>query len=264
MYNLLIALAVSLLAFASVLLFDLPWYAGIMPAVLVFPAVLFLLARRTGRQLQEALAPIQAIMAGLPQARSQAEAHAKLEEVRKGFAEVRDTFGPWQMLLTGQLDAQMGMLDYMQQRFADALPKLQKAWRDPMAALFEGCVLARVGSPEAAFAAFEKAASYNKKEGTIYVVWGLVALRKGQPEKALEAFSRGLTELPAHPELKRLRAAVANKQKVDPNTLGELWWRFFPEDANQQLLMRGRRDKGPLDGHVAPGGQPPRGRAARR
>ncbi len=263
MYNLLIALAVSVLSFAGVLLADLPWYAGLPPALLLFPLVLYVLARRTGQQLQAALAPVQALMAELPQARSQADAHAKLDQVRQRFAEVRDVFGPWQLLLSGQLEAQIGMLDYMQGRFDAALPRLSKAWRDPMATLYEGCVHARRGRLDQAWAAFERASGYSNKEATVYLIWGLVAAKKGDTARAVTVFAKGLEALPGHPEIKKLHGAVANKHKVDPTQLGELWFRFFPEDAAQAMMVRGRRDKGPMDGHVAPGAELPRARGGR-
>lgn len=263
MYNLLIALAVALLSFAVVLLADFPWYAGLAPALILFPLVLYLLARRTGQQLQLALAPVQGLMAEVPQSRSQADAHAKLEQVRARFAEVRDAFGPWQLLLSGQLDAQIGMLDYLQGRFDEAQPRLKRAWRDPMATLYEGCVHARRGRLDDAWAAFGRAAGYAKKDPTVYVIPGLVAVRKGDAARAQAFFAAGLAELPGHADLKRLHGAVSNKQKVDPAQLGELWFRFFPEDAAQQMMMRGRRDKGPMDGHLAPGAPVPKARGGR-
>lgn len=271
MYNLLIAGALAIVAFAATVLVGFAWYAGLAPAVAVFVVALLLLVRRTARQLQQAMVPIHELMSRLPQMRSRTEANAGLDEVRAGFARLRDTFGPWQLLLTGQLDAQIGALDYLQGRYDEALPKLQKAWRDPFSKSFEACIHARQGRPEQAWAAFEVAAGYAPKEPTVYLVWGLLASRRGQADQALHAFGRGLAALPDHPELKRLRAAVANKRPVDPNEHGEVWWRFFPEDAaerqTREALVRGRRDKGPLDGHTLPGQTPPtlpRGRAARR
>lgn len=271
MYNLLIAGALAIVAFAATVLGGFAWYAGLAPALIVFVVALFLLARRTSQQLQQAMGPLQALMAQVPQARTPSEAGAKLDEIRAGFARIRDTFGPWQLLLTGQLDAQIGTLDYVQGRFDEALPKLQKAWRDPFSKAFEACIHARQGRLDQAWASFETAAGYAPKEPTVYLVWGLLAVKRGQPDQALHAFGRGLASLPDHGEIKRLRAAVANKQRVDPNELGEIWWRFFPEEAQERqlrdALMRGRRDKGPLDGHSLPGQTPPtlpRGRAARR
>ncbi|MCB9682926.1 MAG: hypothetical protein H6733_15780 [Alphaproteobacteria bacterium] len=253
MYNLLISLAISVAVFALTMLAGFEWVAGIAPALLTFPVAMFLLARRTHQQVTAALAPVQAMMAEVQTSRTQAEATARLGKVAELLVEVRDTWGPWQLLLTRQVNAQLGMLLYTQLQFDEALPLLEGAWRDWTASAAAACVHVRRGRLDAAWKAFEDAAAYGDKEITLYVVWATLRARHGDRDAALAVVRKGLEAVPDNATLKALQAQLANKRRIDPASLGETWYRFFPEEAAQQAMVRGRR--GPIE---LPGGAAPR------
>lgn len=249
MYNLLISLAISAIAFVAVLPFDLPWYAGVAPAALIFPLAAFLLMRRTGQQVQAAVAPVQEIMMGMQSAKSQGEINARLDEVRAILSSVRDQFGNWQFLLAGQMTAQLGALDYMQLKFDEAYPKLGKAWRDWNSEIMAACILYRKGELDEAWAAFEKSAGTHSKEPTVFVIWATLLSKKGKRTEALAALTKGLETMPDNKQLREMKNKVANKKKLDTKSFQETWFRFFPEEAQQQMMVRGRRGN-PMDGPV--------------
>lgn len=268
MYNLLISLAIAALAFAVAPLAGFPLYAGFAPALLVFPVVMFLLTRRTSAQVQAAVGPLQAKLAGLQQPKSQAEAQRLLQEARADLAVVRDTFGPWQFLLGRQLDAQIGMLSYMQLNFDEALPQLERAWRDWTATVAAACIHARHGDLAKTWTAFSDAASYAKKDPSVYIMWATLAQRKGDKDEALKALSAGLEQMPDNGRLRDLKNQVANKRKIDVAAFSDLWYRFFPEEMAQQYQVRGRRGPPPegIGMQVRQGPPQPRmrGKMARR
>jgi tetratricopeptide (TPR) repeat protein len=238
MYNLLLALALALASGGAVMLAGFPLISAILPALLVFPLAMFLLARRTGARIQAELAPLQQLMQ-----------EQKVDEARALIIEVRDRWSPWQMLLHGQLTAQLGMLAYLQMKFDEAQPLLEAAnGRDWSAATALGCIHYRRGRFDDAWTAFESAMTTGNKELIVYVVWATLLTRKNERSKALDALSRGLEAIPEQPLLRRMKNAVANKQKLDTSWYPDAWYQFFPEDMARQMQMRGRRGQPTFQG----------------
>lgn len=260
MYNILLSTLASLAVGVGVVLSGFPWYSAIFPMLLVWPLVAFLIGRRISKQVEAAMAPLPGLLTS-----------GKVDQARKVLAQTVERFGRWQPLLTGQIRGQIGLMDYMQLRFDDALPNLEQGgWRDWTAPTAAACIHVRRGDAAAAEAAFEKAAKAAPKEPTVYLVWALTLARKGDGAKALSVLSRGLDKVPENPGLKDMKVKVANKKRVELSRLPEGVQRFFPEELAQQLTMRGRRGPHPLEGQVPTRVQqgPPaprmRGKMARR
>lgn len=229
MYNLLISLGVSGVVFALVAALYSP-FAGIFPALFVFPVVAFVLVRRTMSAVQAALEP-----AGeLAQQR-------KLDEVRALFAETKERYQWWQPMLARQLDGQLGMLDYAQGRFDDALPLLEGSFRDWSTTLAAGCVHIRRERIEEAKQAFDDAAAYAPKEPAVWLIPATLLSRADQRSEAVVHLTKGLEQLPDNEQLKRAKKRIANKQKVDVEGFQMMWFQFFPEEAMKLAMMRGAR-----------------------
>lgn len=241
MYNLLLAVLAAVVTFtASAIVFS-P-VAGVLPALLVLGLALFLLARRTGALVQAELAAL----APLLQAR-------KVDEAVTLLNGVKERYGRWQFLLAGQIDAQLGMMDYLQMRWDDARPKLEAGkWRNWAALTCLGCIHYRQGRKAEAWASFSAAADAASKETMIYAVWATLLVRDGLRKEALEALARGLEAQKDSQMLKELQAKVANQKKVDTAAFGDAWYQFFPEDLMKEMAMRGRRGAGPMGAPQAP------------
>ncbi len=233
MLNVLVSVGLALAAALLAAAFNLPWYAGIAPAVFVFPIAFYLLSMRTNRAIQAALAPL----GGLLQER-------KVDEARALLQRVSDTWGPWQLYLKGQLQAQVGMLDYLEHRFDEALPQLEAAavkdWTT-LSAL--AAIHFRRGRHDAAAERLAEAAKQSPKEAMAHILRGVLLARmdrggKGR-EEALVAVQEGLTAIPDQPALKRLRHQP------------EAWFQFFPEEITQAMLLRGTRGAPRLPDAVA-------------
>jgi tetratricopeptide (TPR) repeat protein len=259
MYNLLISLGLTTTVMVAVMLGGFPFVSALLPGILVFPVAMFLLARRTGKAVQDAMLPLQQLLQD-----------RKVDEAKDVIATVRDTYAPWQFLLHGQLTAQLGMLAYLQMNFDEARPLLEAAnGRDWSAQTALGCLHYRKGQFDDAWKSFESASSIGSKESIVYIVWATLLTRKGERSAALKALSKGLEALPDHPVLRKMKNDVANKTKLDTSAYPETWYQFFPEDAAQMMAMRGRRGPPP---NMPGGGQqrmgPPqprqRGKLARR
>ncbi len=270
MYNLLIAGAISIVAAAFVVVFGFPWYTGIVPGLIVFPLLAFVLLRRTTQQVEAAMRPIQAVAAEAPP-RTQAEANERMAKIRATMESVKAQFGYWQPMLSGQIDAQLGVLDYQQGLFDEALPKLQASyWKDGMTNLLIGCIYWRKDQKADARKAFADAVTAAPKEAMNYLVPAVLYSRAGDRDAALTLLGSSGEQLPAHPQIKALKARLANKQDADVSMFADAWRGFFPEEMQQDLLIRGRRQPSAYEAllpkHMQSGPPAPksRGKMARR
>lgn len=234
MYNLLLAIAAGAVVFLLTA-FALSPIAGILPAVLVVGGVLYGLGRRTSRRVQAELAGV----APLLQQRKVDEAVALLEGVKQRH-------GRWQFLLSGQIDAQLGLLDYVQMKWDSARPKLEAGkWRNWSALVCLGAIDHRQGRKPQAWAHFAQAADASPNEILVYQVWATLLVRDGLRKEALAAVARGLEANKDNAALKDLQGRIANEKKIDTTAFGDNWYQFFPEDLMKQAVMRGRKGAPP-------------------
>jgi tetratricopeptide (TPR) repeat protein len=232
MYNVLLAIAAALLLFGVSLVWLKPIAAGI-PAILLFGVVLFVLTRRISKILETEMEQIVPLL----QARRVDEARAHLDAVRARY-------GRWQFLLDGQVAAQVGMIDYLQMKWDDALPRLEQGrWRNWTAILCIGLIHHRRGDKDKAYEEFANAASTASSEPMVYAVWVTLLSREGKRKEALEALARAKTDLPDNALIKQLHKTVANKKKINTKIFPQTWYQFFPEDMLKQHMLKGRQQQ---------------------
>ncbi len=230
MINLAISLGLGATFFILVSLWLGP-VAGVFPGLGVTGISLFLTSRRIGGQVEAEMAEIVPML----QERRIDAAQARLEAIK-------ERYGRWQLLLSGQIDAQLGMIEYLQMHWDRAMPLLQRGkWRNWTALVCIAAIHHRQGRREEAWAALDKAASVGPKEVIIYAIWATLLVRDSQRGEALTVIARGLKAQPDSQVLKELQAKIANKKKIDPKMFGETWYQFFPEDMARKMLTRGRR-----------------------
>jgi len=232
MYNVLLSVAASLAVFALNLLWLKPMAAAI-PAIFVFGITLFFLTRRISKILEAEMELIVPLL----QAR-------KVDEARTHLDSVRDRYGRWQFLLDGQVAAQMGMIDYLQMKWDDALPRLEKGrWRNWAAILCIALIHHRKGNKEKAYEEFAAAAKSSGTEPMIYMVWVTVLSRDGKRAEALEALAQAKVDMPDNEHIKNLHRTVANKKKINTKQFPQTWYQFFPEDMLKQHMLKGRQQQ---------------------
>lgn len=250
MYNLGISTLLAVIA-AALTAFVLTPVAGIIPGVAVWCLSFFLISRRVGTEVQKEMAALEPLV----QQRKIPELKARIEKLKKEW-------GPWQPLLEGQLDAQLGMIDYLQMKWDVALPALERGkWRNWMVTVCVGLVHYRKKRTTDALKMLADAAWVAPKEPMVYVVHAMVLKRTGKEEEALKVLADGLKALPDSELLQTLQSTIANKKKIDISTFPQSWFQFFPEDALKMMNTRGRKG-GPMPGAGFP--QPKASRKARR
>ena len=252
MYNLLISIGIAALAFLLGWLGGNTWVAGIFPAFVALLISYFLLARRTGRQLeaimQRAMAEADALkpekLAALAQ-RTRSEKvvrEAQTAALKKIRAAMMEGFAlaPWQFLVASQLHAQIGALDYQEGNYADARKHLEKAWsRNWMAQVQLAAMDWRDGKRAEARARLEKARGGGEKEALYWGVSAWMALESDDKDKALQLLGEGLKKLPGNKPLSEMADAVRNQKRFQARVFGDAWYQFFPEhvtDADRRAM----------------------------
>ena len=249
MYNLAIALGIAVLAYALTAAVA-GWLAGFVPGLLAAGIAYYLLARRTGQQLE-----------ALMQKAGEALQGGRIDEgraiIEQGFA-----LGKWQFLVAEQLHAQLGAIDYLQRRFDKARPHLEKSWsRNWMSQAMLACVDHREGKHDAALARMEKTVGPGEKDPTFWALYCWLAMEAGDTDRALRVVSQGLGKTGNSAALSALADSLRNKKRVKPQKLftpfAPGWYQFFPEHMPPAQMAQ-------MAGVKAPGYAYPQPRGFRR
>jgi len=227
MLNLAFAIAAGLVAWSILpLLGVLSWFESAGLGVLVLVAVYVLAARRSGKQLEAVMMEVQKDLMGQ-------RFDAALAKLDAAMA-----IGRWQFLVTSQLHSDMGYLLFVQKKFDEARPHLDKAFsRHFLAMAAKGVLLYKAGEFNKAFEQLEKTVLANKKQA---LVWGLYAWcyeQQGEDTKCLHILSRGTAENPADEKLKAQLELVQNGKKMRMDRWAEQWWQFHLEKPSAQRVM---------------------------
>lgn len=226
MYNLLIALGIGLVGFIAGWLATGSLIAGILPLLLASGVAYFLLARRSGRQLEAIFLRASAAL----EAQKIDEARAIFDE---GFA-----LDKWQFLIGAQIHAQLGSIDYLQRNYKEARPHLEKAWVRHWPAV---AMLAVMDFRDKKFA--EALARFEKAEGPgggDALFWGLyiwVAAESGDKERALRIADQALKKHGSSEGLKDMADALRNQKRLKFRAFGQTWYQFFPEHISQREML---------------------------
>lgn len=229
MLNLAISLGLATVLFGIVAAIFGSIVAGVIPAVFVVFGALYFLGRRTSRAVEEEIKAIVPLLE-----------NRQIEPARQTLRSIKERYGRWQFGLEGQIDAQLGILEYIQFKWDRALPLLESGkFQNWTAHMMIGCIHYRKGSKPQAWESFSRAARTSRKETIIYLVWATLLERSNDRTKALEVLNQGLEAQPDSNKLKELKKRIANKKKIQTKTFGEQWFQFFPEDAAKQMIARG-------------------------
>jgi len=236
MYNLLIALGFAGIAFLIGALAGNPYY-GLAPAMLIFPIAYFLLARRSGKQLEAVMMEVQKEM--------QAQRVGRATELLEGALPL----GRWQFLVSKQIWAQLGAIEYIQQHFKKARPLLEKAWkRNWQAQAMLAAIDLRDKEHDAAIKRLGKAKFLGKRDPLMWAVLAYFHVRAGDDSAALGELAEARKHLEENEPLKLLQDAIANgrvKKFRWAERFGMGWYQFFPEQARRAGGPRSMRRQGP-------------------
>ena len=218
MYNVLISAAVAVVVFIGLKLAVASWWLPLLVSPLVALLVFFLISRIIMKK-------VMAIM-------ETANRDLQGQRVDKAINELKSAFvyGKWQMYVTGQLNAQIGMIYYMKRDFGKAFPYLEKSFFKNWVAMGMLAVsYMKRSKPEKMRETFEKAIQWSSKESLLWNVYAYCLTEIGDTAKAREVLERGLKKLPGDEHLKGNLALLSEGKKMKMRGFGDMWFQFHLE-----------------------------------
>lgn len=234
MYSFLLCGGVALLLGFSGVFLDW-WGVGwaILFSVLLFVVAWILLARRLGAQLHPAMTRFQ----------QQAQA-GHLDGAMQTLRELLP-YGKWVPLLSGQLQAQMGMLAWYGNKKDEALQLLEKAsLRAPDARLLLGCILYSKGDSQRALTVLQTAGMVNKKHNLLHNTWAWILHRSERAEEAQKVLADFNKRVPDDKESKENLLRLQNRTRMNMQGFGMQWYALGLEQPPQTMGQMRRAPKG--------------------
>jgi len=224
MINLALSLLAGALVAIAVVLSQLPIWAAIVPAVIVFAVTYLLLARRISNKVQAIATLAQKELSVQP-----ANPRERQARIDKGIKLLEQglVYDKWQFLVGSELHAQIGMVHYMVKNYDVAMPHLLKAnARNYMAKAFQGALYYQRKDYKAMEKAFEAAVISGKKEPIIWAVYAWCLLQLKEREKAIKVMARAVEKNPSEEKLKTGMSALQNDKRLKMRPYEPMWWQF--------------------------------------
>lgn len=229
MKNLLLALVAGGIAFAAPIAF-FPWYAALIPGLIVAVAVYLFLAQRTMKQLEALSERAQKEMAAQ-------KFDKAIETFRSGFPLAKKQF-----LVGPLLHANLGMLLYVKQDFEAAKPHLDQGFaRNYLARAMLGAYYFRVKDYAKSKEAFETAVKHGKKEGLVWSTYAYCLSRQGDRDGAMKVLARAVEANPSDERLKANLRLLQNNKPMRMKAYTPQFYQFHLERPPPELTGGGRR-----------------------
>ncbi len=217
MYNLLISIALGLVAWAILPAFGLiKWVEAIGLGILAFLIAMVLLGRRSMKSLEAVMAAVQG------------DVMAQRFDMAVNRLKAALPMAKWQFLVGAQLHGHIGYILYLQRKFDDALPHLEASYpkgyvskrlvRHWIAHSMLAAQAWREKNTTRALDIMEVTVTANEKESLPWGMYAWMHWKLGALDKAIEVLSRAEKALPAD---ERIKKNLDNLRNGKPMKLGE-------------------------------------------
>jgi hypothetical protein len=239
MWNLLISLAVGGAVFAG--LFVPSWLRlgeAIVPAVFVALIAYFIFARRTFKKVEALFnAAMKALQAVPPRF-----------ELAVGILEQAYAYARQQIGVRTQVDAQLGVLYFLQKEFDKAVPYLQssRGFGHWMATAMLAVVHYKRKHYDAMREAALIASKRGKKQSLAWALRAYLLAQTGDRDGAMAVLAEGIKKTDGDTKLNEFLLALQNNKKMKMRVYKEQWYQFHlerPPVQYQQVAMGGKVSK---------------------
>lgn len=236
MYTILVALGVGAVVGAIWTALGLwkTWAFGIVLGLTLAVAVFIVLSRRMARRLEPAFEQVQRQV----QQGNMQLALRSLEDLLP--------LGRWQVLLTGQIHAQMGSLCFTMGDEKRALEHLEKA--SPRVAdgqLFLASLYYRRKDVDKAKQVLDTAIRFNKKQMMLYNVYAWILNKEGEREAAIQQLLRCLKVEKSNEITRDNLQRLQNDKKLNMKRFGMAWYSLqlekLPAEMRRSTAVTGRK-----------------------
>jgi tetratricopeptide (TPR) repeat protein len=239
MRNILMAIGAGVLVFAALFVPGLLRLGeAIVPGSLAAMIAYFLLARRTFKQVEAIFNDAAKSLTSMPP-----KFDLAISTMEKAYA-----FGTTQIGVRSQVDAQIGVIYFLQQEFNKALPYLQRSlgfghW-------LAGAMLAVIYYKRKDHAEMKKTLDVVMKrakgQGLAWTLYAYLLCQIGEREAAQKVLAEGVKKTKNDEKVKDALLAVQNDKKIKMKAYKEQWYQFHlerPPVEYQQVAMGGRMSK---------------------
>jgi tetratricopeptide (TPR) repeat protein len=148
-----------------------------------------------------------------------------IEVMKEGYR-----FNRWQFLVKGSIDGQIGVVQYLRKKTAEAEPLLRSAsYQHYIAKAMLGILLWKRGEKKRAKATFQLALKSGKKESLLYAVYAYVLTEMKEKEKAVAVLNQGLKVCKDDERLLVNRNNLQNNRPMKMKVYGDAWYQFMLE-----------------------------------
>ena len=135
-----------------------------------------------------------------------------------------------QFLVKGSIDGQIGVIQYLRRKNAEAEPYLRSASMNHYIAKAMLAILQwQRGEKANARKTFDLALRSGKKESLLYAVYAYVLVEMREKEKAIEVLGKGLQVCKGDERLITNRTLLQNNKPMKMKVYGEQWYQFMLE-----------------------------------
>lgn len=256
MFSIIIGVVAGLVAGALVSVGFSTWWAGILPALVVFGAVAVFLVLRVNKQVGAAMGGVM----GLMQKRDIEGALALMKNIKLRF-------GNWAPFMKAQIDAQIGAIHFTKGELETSRPYLESAFvrswdaKLMLAVLKSGALddvevkgkkgesmldlskAKKLKKKELTLAPvddeMERTVRFSDKQGLLWSTWAWLHWSNGDTKKALEILSRGKEKLgESDPHLASNLLALQNDKKMKMKGYGQAWYALHLEMSPAEMEQR--------------------------
>ncbi len=230
MYNLLISIAVGLVITVAIGGFFGSWWYGIIPGILGLGIAYVILARRTMKQVQAIVGRAQKDLQG--------------ENIDRGIEILKEAYdlGKWQFFVEAQVDAQIGTVLYMSQRFDEAKSFLKRSFKKNWTArAMLGTLYYKKSQYDEMEEVFEEAVTANKKESLLWNLYAYCMWKSGQRDEAISILNRAIDKMGDEKRTKKNLDRLKNNRSMKMRGWNMQWYQFHldsPPAQRQQPQFR--------------------------
>jgi len=148
-----------------------------------------------------------------------------IETMKTGYK-----LAPWQFLVKGSIDGQIGAVQYLRNKRAEAEPLLNSASPNQYIAKTMLAILQwKRGESGLAKRTFNLALKAGKKESLLYGVYAYMLNEMRERNAAIEMLNKGLKYCKDDERLLTNRTLLQNKKPMKMKIYGEQWYQFMLE-----------------------------------
>ena len=218
MLNLLMGLGVAIGVVLILFFLNITLWIGIPLGLAAGIALFIWRARKTQNQLE-------AIFNRAGELMKKQQFDPAIEVMKEGYA-----LAPWQFMVKGSIDGQIGVVQYVRKKNEEAEPLLRSAsYQHYIAKAMLGILQWKRGEKKLARETFNLALKAGKKESLLYAVYAYVLNEMKDRDKAIAILNKGLTVCQGDERLLAQRNSLQNNKPMKMKLYGEQWYQFMLE-----------------------------------